>query len=61
MMKEPIKQRLKEAGEELDARADAIVTKGEEKIAQAKKSKWTAGFLAAGTAIAAIAAFLIIK
>jgi predicted nucleotide-binding protein (sugar kinase/HSP70/actin superfamily) len=51
----------KQANEQLDKKADEIVTKGEEVLAKAKKSRWTGVMLIGATVAGAIATFLMIK
>lgn len=59
-MNDPI-GKVKKVGEKLDQEADKLVGKGESALASAKKSKWTAGFLAIAGSVAAAAIYLIIK
>lgn len=56
-MKKPIEQ-IKEAGAELDRKADQVVTEGQTILEKLKQSKWTAAAVA-GAGL--VAAFLIIK
>ncbi len=51
----------KKAGENLDKKADEIVTEGEKVLAKAKKSRWTGIMLIGATVAGAIATFLMIK
>ncbi len=50
-----------QANEQLDKKADEIVTKGENVLAKAKKSRWTGAMLIGATVAGTIAAFLLIK
>jgi hypothetical protein len=50
-----------QANEQLDKKADEIVTEGEKVLAKAKKSRWTGAMLIGVSVAGAIATFLMIK